>query len=190
MLESGVSRRWPLLPTLAQPVILLYTDADGSGRLGAVAEFPSGTKVFLRGVVPGRVRRMLQKRRTQIVAFEILAAVVGILSLCPERLRGMKVVHFIDSVAALGSIIKGFSRQEDLALVVGRLWFEASELMLNYTAQFVPTHLNLADGPSRDDVALLTRMGARELHDWSFPHFGGGLGDWMASLEHVGRITL
>ena len=82
-----------------------------------------------------------------------------------ELLRGCGVVHFIDSKSALGCVIKGFSRQQDLALVAGRLWFEACALMLDYSAHYVASRLNIADGPSRDDVALLASLGASEITD-------------------------
>ena len=62
--------------------------------------------------------------------------------------------------------------------------------MLDYTAQYVPTHLNIADGPSRDDVAHLESIGASENTDWVFPDFSGGFGSWMSSVDQVGRAVL
>ena len=48
LLEQGVSRETPLSKPLTFPTILLYTDAEGTGRLGAAAEMPCGKVVFLR----------------------------------------------------------------------------------------------------------------------------------------------
>ena len=146
--------------------------------------------LFPRGRIPRKVRVQLLSRKTNIVAFELLAALVAFTALCPKELCQKRVMHFIDSSAALACVVRGFSRQPDLAMIAGRLWFESSVLMLDYEAHYVSTHLNIADGPSRNDVELLMQMGASEVHDWRFPSFREGLGDWMASVDQVGRITM
>ena len=56
--------------------------------------------------------------------------------------------------------------------------------------RYVDTKANLADGPSRDDVALLSSMGATEVCDWKFPSFRGGIDGWMAQLEDVDRLVV
>ena len=103
LLERGLRRVTSLQKPLCPPTVLLYTDAEGSGRVGAVAEMPDGELLFLRGSIPSPVKRMLQSRRTQIVAFELLAALVGLTSLAPWKFQGMRVRHFIDS-AFLGRL--------------------------------------------------------------------------------------
>ena len=110
--------------------------------------------------------------------------------LCLQHvLRGRRVVHFIDSTAALACVVRGFSRKPDLACLAGRLWFEACDLMIDYTAQYVPTNLNLADGPSRNDESLMEALGAVELLSWQFPDFSTGLGNWMAAIDQVSRLV-
>ena len=188
LLQRGLRRVSPLLHSITPPTVLLYTDAEGSGKVGAVAEFSDGEILFLRGVVPSKVKHMLAPRRTQIVAFELLAALVGLVALAPAKLRGMRVRHFIDNSAALACVVRGFSRHTDLALVAGRFWVEIADLHLEYFACFVETHSNLSDGPSRDDISTLMQLGASEVCPWHFPAFKGGLGDWMCCVQEVHRV--
>ena len=75
--------------------------------------------------------------------------------------------------------MKGYSKQTDLAPISGRLWFEACVLMLDHTAQSVASHLNIADGPSSNDVALPEELGASERRAWVFPGFSEGFGSWI-----------
>ena len=188
VLERGLSRVTPLMKSLDLPTVLLYTDAENTARFGVVAQSPDGELVYLKGRIPQRTRSLLSLRKTNIVAFELIAALIPFL--CLQRvLRGHRVVHFIDSTAALACVIRGFSRKPDLACLAGRLWFEACDLMIDYTAQYVPTKLNLADGPSRDDVSLMEALGAVELLSWQFPDFSKGLGNWMAAVDQVSRLV-
>ncbi|CAK0878384.1 unnamed protein product [Prorocentrum cordatum] len=50
---------------------------------------------------------------------------------------------------------KGAFAKEDLAMIAGRLWFDMAGMPLTYHAEYVPSKLNLADGPSRNDASLL-----------------------------------
>ena len=136
------------------------------------------------------MKRQLKRRKTQIVAFELFAALVALVALCPDRLRGCRVIHFIDNTAVLACIIRGFSRERDLADVVGRLWFDALGLDIKYEAHFVATKCNLADGPSRGDITLMESLRAKENVHWSFPSFPTGLGGWMADTRHTHRIVV
>ena len=189
VLEAGLTREISLLPAPSTQVVFLYSDAEGYGGLGAVAVFPEDEVVYLQGRVPRKSVRELKQRKTQIVAFELLAALVALVSLCPEKLRGCRVIHFIDNVAALACVVRGFSREPDLADITGRLWFEALALEISYRADSVPTKCNLADGPSRDDRTLMRALGARECVEWSFPVFNQGLRSWMAESSQVHRLV-
>ena len=190
VLEAGLTREISLLPAPSTQVVFLYSDAEGYGGLGAVAVFPEDEVVYLQGRVPRKSVRELKQRKTQIVAFELLAALVALVSLCPEKLRGCRVINFIDNVAALACVVRGFSREPDLADIAGRLWFEALALEISYRADFVPSKCNLADGPSRDDRTLMRALGARECVEWSFPVFDQGLGSWMAECHVDSRSPI
>ena len=117
VLEHGLCRSVSLERPITPPTIIIYSDAEGSGGIGAVAEFPSGEIWVRSGEVPAAVRKLLRARKTQIVAYELLAALVDICSLAPDQLRAMRVVHFIERTPALRCVVRGFSKQQDLALI-------------------------------------------------------------------------
>ena len=139
--------------------------------------------------MPASVRRLLSRRKTQIVAFELLAAVVAVICLCPQDLAGSSVVHYIDNTPALSCIVKASSKKTDLNFISGRLWFEAGCLMAHYRAEYVKSACNLADGPSRNNVDLLKSLEATEL-EWTFPRFKGGLDGWMSCPLEVDRLVV
>ena len=78
VLDRGLSCVVDLHPQPSRPTILLYSDAEGTGQIGAVAQFPDGEILCLRGRIPRRVRRLLARRKTNIAAYELLAALVGL----------------------------------------------------------------------------------------------------------------
>ncbi|CAK0825839.1 unnamed protein product [Prorocentrum cordatum] len=161
------------------PAVLLYSDAEGNGRVGAVAIADRGAAEFLRGRVPKSIRRQLLGRATNAVAFELLAAAVAVCSPCPDTLRERRVVHFVDNTAALACIVRGFSLKRDLAAIAGRLWFEAAVMGMDYQVHYVPSKASIADGPSRDDLDILRGMEATERDNWNFPDFSEGLDSWL-----------
>ncbi len=101
-------------------MILLYSDAEGNGNIGAVAQFPGSLVKLLDGRLPRRWRRELERRRTNMVAYELLAALVAVTALCPEEISRASVVQFVDSTSALVCVVRvvrGFSvKKEGLGL--------------------------------------------------------------------------
>ena len=90
--------------------ILLYSDAEGNGRIGMVVSRSDGALFSGRARVPPSIRRLLLPRRTNIVAFELIAAVVAIVGFCPHLLHDAIITHYIDNKAALSCVIKGYIR--------------------------------------------------------------------------------
>ena len=136
LLNEGFSRSVSLQPSIDAPVVIIYSDAEHLGGIGAVAEFPSGDLVYLSGRLPRRLRRLLRKRMTNIVAYELLAALVALVALGPQMLQGMRVIHFIDSTSALACVVRGYSAKQDLCMIAGRIWYEACGLQLDYRARW------------------------------------------------------
>ena len=120
VLKTKLVRAVPFLQPLPEKRVVLYSDATSDGTVAAVA-IVQGKAMYTCGKLPARVRRLLKTRKTNIVAFELLAAVAAILALCPQQLHDAAIVHFIDSKPALSCILKGFSKQRDLSSITGRL---------------------------------------------------------------------
>ena len=132
---------------------------------------------------------MLLPRKTNIIAFELLAAVVALLLLCPDLLADADILHFIDCKPALSCVIKGHSKKTDLVLSAGRLWYEAGILMSHYRAEYVSSGNNLADGPSRNNFELMEELHAQRVA-WQFPIFRDGLDAWMQNPSEANRLPV
>ena len=187
-LKANVGLKVPLYVPVWKDRVILYSDAEGNGGVAAVAVF-NDHGVFMRGKIPNSVRSMLVRRRTNIVAFELLIAVAALVSFCPEMLVGKHIDHYIDSQPALSCILKGSSKQQDLSDIAGRLWFECCHRMINYVVRYVPSKCNLADGPSRDDVSLLLSLGFVEV-PFQLPIFKAKLDSWCKNPQGAARMLL
>ena len=135
-------------PRTIERLALLYTDAESSGQIAAVLVSEGVTRCLV-ATIPARDVRRLHRRRTQIVAFELLAAVSGLSVFSQYVDLNARLLRFIDARAALNIVIKGASRQSDLNEIVGALWLQLSERQTTYWTFHVPSKANLADGPSR-----------------------------------------
>ena len=78
-ISQRLSRQIPLVQTAPRKQVILYSDADGKGRIGVVASCSDGTVLSGRAKVPASLRRLLRPRLTNIIAFELVAAVVAII---------------------------------------------------------------------------------------------------------------
>ena len=90
-----------------------------------------------------------------------------------DSVRGqVEILLFVDSTAAHGTIVRGCSRQEDWNHLISEIWFQPASLGNCLSAWWAPSHLNLADAPSRipqpDSVTCLTAQGFQEV-DFRWP---------------------
>ena len=124
--------------------------------------------------------RLLQYRKTNIVAYELIAAILVAITadkLFPETAGR----HFIDSKPALGYILKGCSPQVDLNSLAGLLWFTSGARMLSYWGHYVPSKCNLADAPSRGDFQQMKRLNASRV-SCDFTSLSKETAEWLESL--------
>ena len=77
------------------PPVLIYSDAEGGGDLGAFWAH-DGQFCFSSWQVPSGIKARLIPRKTQIHAYEAVAALWAIMS-CP--LIGRRVILLIDNLA-------------------------------------------------------------------------------------------
>ena len=132
---------------------ILYTDAEGSGCLGAVVHHDDQS-AWLGGAVPRSISNLLQPRKTQIFAYETLMVLVSVSVLGP-RLRGRRLLVFVDNTSALGALIKGSSSASDVHILVPLTWQAAARLSIELFFRWVPSKLNLADPPSRGSSPVI-----------------------------------
>ena len=72
-------------------------------------------------------------------------------------------------------------------MLSGRLWYEASNIMVSYYAAYVPSAQNLAEGPSRGEFQVMKELQAQEVPNWEFPSFVDGLGGWLTNASHAAQ---
>ena len=163
-------RRVPLAPRILTRLIL-YTDATGSGTLAWVAVLGSERK-FARSRVPGALRRWALPRKHQIGTWELLAAVCALWQIFEDAPANVEILLFVDNTAAHGTLVRGSSRQEDWNHMISEIWFQPALRGHCLSAWWVPSHLNIADAPSRvewpEGVTCLTDQGFQEV-DFQWP---------------------
>ena len=70
----------------------------------------------------------------------------------------------IDSEAALDALIKGYSRVEDVALIVTAFWELVASHQVNVYLDRVPIDSNISDGMSRSRLGELKELSWRRVH--------------------------
>ena len=134
---------------LALPSAIIYSDAEKNGGIGAVL-FADDSSQWLARVVHSCISSKLKTRKTQIFPYEVVASVVA-LAKWKRALAGRRVVCFVDNIAARGSLASGRSSQPDVNGIIGFAWRLSLEFRIALYFVWVPSALNVADGPSRGD---------------------------------------
>ena len=133
-----------------QKVCVLYTDAEGSGGIGALFETAGKSALSFRGRLNIHKLPFLVDRKTQIIPFESLAVLASI-KLWRSELAGARLLIFIDNQSSLGALRKGRSRAPDLSRIVEEILDVLDEISCQIIPLWVPSCLNIADFPSRGE---------------------------------------
>ena len=75
-------------------------------------------------------------------------------------LRGHLVHQWIDNDSVLWSMLKGSSRLPEVNAGVARSWTDFRKQQIGWHGSRVTSAANIADGPTRDDLRLVERLGA------------------------------
>jgi hypothetical protein len=170
----------PCIPTMRTRVIM-YTDAAGDGCMAWVLHVDS-LKLFAACRAPRWLTRWVVRRKVQIATWELIAALCGlwhIIEVLRLQSTQLDIRIFIDSAVALGTLLRGSSRQRDWNLLTTGIWFETARRGMLLSAWRVPSRQNLADAPTRmksksAQMNDLMKAGFREV-DWKWPHAWLGL---------------
>ena len=107
---------------------------------------------------------------------ESLAAVMWVETFGPA-IKHADVCLFVDSAAAEGSLLKGYSSSPHLAALAGQFWASAASYGLRMWVDRVPSSLNPADELSRDSDKQARGKGWQQVvgrvphpEKWSFLH--------------------
>ena len=173
-LSAVPERRIPASP-LPTVCLTLYADATGHGAVAWVAVC-SGQRLFARCVVPVGLRRWVHRRRQQVATWELVAALSAVWYFLESPARvgacNLQINLFIDSNVAVGTLLRGTSRQSDWNDLIEGIWFQAARNAALLLAWRAPSKLNLADAPTRPERASklqeLVEAGFEEA-DWVWP---------------------
>ena len=151
---------------------ILYTDATGQGRMAWVIHCP-GLKAWAAADVPAAAKQWAIYRKNQIGTWELMAALCALKFLLKYLQGDFEILAFVDNKSALGALLRGCSRQFDWNELIGELWFSVAQRGHFLHLWHVPSHLNLADAPTRpetksEQLRKLAADGFQEMR-WSFP---------------------
>ena len=170
-MQSPPSRRVPLQLRERQRCIL-YSDATGSGMMAWVLHAPFA-KVWAATDVPNSARAWAHWRKKQIGTWELMAAICALKWLLSIGQADLEIVCFVDNKSALGALVRGCSRKSDWNCLIGNLWLLVAEKAHFLHLWYVPSHLNLADAPTRpsEKAEQLAELQARDFQcvEWLFP---------------------
>ena len=128
-------------------------------RLGGVIFAKKASRaVSFSWEVPQHIIDKWLPRSTQIVMIEALAPIIA-LDLVREDIKDASVMIFVDSEAAEGALIKGYSSREDLCELTGVFWKMVMDINVLVYIDRVSTDANIADLPSRGDMSIAQRLG-------------------------------
>ena len=132
--------------------------------------------------IPRSIRRRFKCRKTDIMGYEMIAAVAAIFEvefIVPEHVC---IRHFVDNTSANTCTIQGSSRQDDLNDIVGMLWHTAAHRTAAYWCEWVQSNANKADAPSRNDCALMKQLNGIEIQV-DFNQYVSVADSWKSNQE-------
>eukprot|EP00900_Chrysochromulina_parva_P014490 jgi/Chrpa1/23041/Chrysochromulina_OHIO_Genome00025716-RA len=127
------------------------------GALGAVVFDPIDGSVRFAHAEPNwalLLSSWATDRKTYIAELETLAA-VSTYNTYGSLIQGRKVLHFIDNTVALSALVHGYSGKPELAKMVNIFYLQMIGLRTSVFFDYVPSKANIADLPSRGDIARL-----------------------------------
>ena len=111
VLTRGSRRQIPLNRTTSDCSVVLYLDAQGNAYVASVVVNPS-PRLFIRGRIPHKVRKLDPSRQTNIVAYELPIAVASLMCFCLELVKETVIQHSVDSMAAIACMVKSFCKEQ------------------------------------------------------------------------------
>ena len=165
----------------------MHTYAESNGNIATVI-VTSTMRLCYVGTIPPGLWRHLRRRKANIVAFELLAAIMGVLQIQSLGIEGVGVRHFIDSNPARQCMVNASSKHDDLNNLAGMLWYMAGKVLRRHYCEYVPSDANLADGPSRGQCSLVKRIGARAISS-DFSACTSAVDSWMATMCVPALVT-
>ena len=144
-------------------------DTEKTGSVGGVLVGPNGQVLehFSSRVPSSYMDSLLEASDNPIYELELLPVHIA-LSLWSHRLQSSHVVMYLDNDAARAAMCKGYGATVAAQRIVQKVMETECSCELKTWFARVPTHSNIADGPSRLQCHEIELMGSKELKvDWN-----------------------
>eukprot|EP00435_Cladocopium_sp_Y103_P069238 s392_g33.t1 len=176
VLQHAPPRILPLTRRPMDKIAVIYTDAffqpgeSGQTKVvgtkakngwGFVIRTPFGTR-YDHGTVPLDFVKLFTTRRAYIFMLEILAALIGVCTVCTELPRFL--IFFIDNMAGKFALAKGYGKCPAVNMLVTAFWLLMEDRKWCPQFVYVKSGLNISDPISRGDLSLAIR------HGWTRKH--------------------
>ena len=137
-------------------------DSTRTGSVGGVLIGPNGQCLqHFSSVVPETFMKVaLDKSANPIYELELLPIYLSLL-LWGNKLKSTHLVCYLDNDAARAALCKGYGSTDLAQRIVAGTMESESQLKLKSWFARVPTHSNIADGPSRMDCREVEQLGSQ-----------------------------
>ena len=161
-------------PLLVEPALfdtwIIFTDgsceaASRTSGIGGVLLDPKGRCVaFFSERVPKEfLDSLLEVSENPIYELELLPVLVSYRA-WGSKMKGAQLVVYLDNDAARHSLIRGTAGTSKGAIILEHILNLEDQLGLKTWYARVPTHSNVADGPSRFACSEVRGLGASQCH--------------------------
>ena len=164
-----------------------YSDAESKGYIAGVVVH-RGTVFYAHASIPNSVRRKLKPSVNNIIAYELVAAVMTLFLLDQVVSTKVAVRHFVDNQPARNCLVKGASKQLDLNNIAGLTWFTAGKRTQSYWSHWVASEANLADKPSRQDLQVMKQLRGTGIH-FKFQLFLAAADTWNLQPQRTALVA-
>ena len=166
-LEEQWERKLPYNVDTTVQRAVAYSDAESTGHMAVVVIFQDSIW-YQAGLIQKEIRARLQPRKTQIVAYELIAAVMTVLLVSRILPSGVVLRQFVDNLPSKPCVVQAHTKQWELNELTGLLWFQCGKLLQSYWVSYARSNDNLAHAPSRGRYHILKQFGAERI-DLIFP---------------------
>ena len=122
---------------------------------------------YFSSVVPAAVMdKLMVNSKNPIHELEVMPVLISLL-LWADFVKCAPLVHYIDNESSRMALIKGYGETSHAAKLIKAYVNLEREHQVKTWFAHVPSHSNVGDGPSRDDISPVTKLGAvRTNLDW------------------------
>ena len=138
-------------------------DAAGKTRWIAAVINCDGHWRWTRWRCPDKLWQDLLLRDNDQINVQKLLSVVLAVQIFENDLRGRLWFHWCDNDGITHTMINGSATNGDINIITEKIWLDIANLRASMHIERVQRAANIADGPTRDFMVQVNRLGAQEV---------------------------